>query len=279
MTRIVNILRRLAYVVPLSVVLLVSATAYAASGAISQSYQTSTTNLTQGTLLSLTATGSNVVEPASSSNNASYLVGIAANKPLVELSSSGQNSIQVVVGGTAEALVSDANGAVGVGDKITASPISGIGMRATSSAEIVGVAQSNLDSVSTVTKSFSGKDGKSISVKVGLLPIAVGVNYYSAVSSQGAISEFVPPFLQSIANALTGKQISPIRVLLGSAALLLGFIIVMVILYASVRSGIISIGRNPLAEKALRRGLVDVIIAAIGVLVITVVAVYIILFS
>jgi len=50
-------------------------------------------------------------------------------------------------------------------------------------------------------------------------------------------------------------------------------------LYAAIRNQIISIGRNPLAQAELRKGLVDVIVAAIGVLIITVVVVYSVLFS
>src|SRR6266446_1988611 len=73
----------------------------APSGAISQSYATTTTNITQGTLLSLVSTSSSSVEPADNTSTA-RLTGIAASKPLVELSSnsSNKNSIQVVVSGS-----------------------------------------------------------------------------------------------------------------------------------------------------------------------------------
>ena len=249
------------------------------SGAISQSYQTTSANLTEGTLLSLTNSGSSIVEPANSNYDVKNLIGIAASKPLVELSNGNSDSVQVVVSGTTDALVSDMNGPIMVGDKITASPVSGIGMKATDSTEIAGVSQANLSDQQTVTKYFATKNGKSIAVKIGLLPIAVGVEYYSDTASQSALSSFLPPFLQSLANALTGKQVPPLRVLLGTIALLLGFVAVIVMLYVSIRSGIISIGRNPLAESALRRGIVDIIIAAIGVLIITMVVVYVVLNS
>jgi len=252
--------------------------ATAASGAISQSYQTDTTDITSGALVGLTAAKSGLVSPVSNSN-ATTLVGIATSKPLVELSATKQRSVQVAVSGTVDALVSDANGPVNSGDKITASPINGIGMKATTASEIVGTAQASLSSVKTVIKAFATTNGQKVSVKVGLLPVTVAVSYYSASASEGTIASILPPFLQSIANTLTGKQVSPLRVLLGTCALLLGFVAVTVMLYVAIRSQLISIGRNPLAESAIRKGLVDAIVAAIGVLLITVGVVYGVLFS
>jgi hypothetical protein len=246
----------------------------ATTGAISQDYGTNTTGITAGELLSLSSAGSSVVEPANSTTNVSRLIGVAADKPLLELSGKGSSSVQVVVGGTSSALVSDINGPVKIGDKITASPVSGVGMKAVNSAEVVGVAQANLDAVPMVTRNVIGTNGKNVSIKIGLLPIAVVVEYYSVTAATGTASSRVPPFLQSLANQLTGKQVSPLRVLFGAVLLIMGFAAVTFMLYVAIRSGIISIGRNPLAERALRKGLVDVIIAALGVLTVTAVIVY-----
>ncbi len=251
----------------------VSPIAFAASGAISESYRTSSSGITQGTLLSLVSKGSTVVTPASTSNAAS-LVGIAASKPLVELSAGtssngNQSGLQVAVGGTTEVLVSNLNGSVYVGDKITASPVNGIGMKATGAAEIVGVAQANLASVRTVTKTFAGTNGKTVSVKIGLLPVAINVAYYSAAPAGGSVSAFVPPFLQSLANNIAGKAVSPLRVLIGAITLILGFATIVMMLYTGIRSGVISLGRNPLAADALRKGMVDILITAVGILMVT----------
>lgn len=253
------------------------APAAAADGAISQSYDTNSTNISQGTLISLAATNSTVVEPADNAGNASNLVGVAASKPLLELSDGSKSGVQVVVSGTTRTLVSDLNGAVKVGDRIAPSPIAGVGMKAVNSSQIVGTAQSNLSDVPTVRESVAGTDGKTVNVNVGLVPVGVSVAYYSAVGAAGNTNSFVPTVLQSIANAITGRQVSPLRVLFGATALVIGFISVTVMLYASIRNGAISLGRNPLAEIALRRGLIDVIVAGIGVLVLTTLIVYAIL--
>ena len=235
-----------------------------------QGYETATTNITQGTLLSLTSSGSNVVAPATSGTS-SNLVGVAGSDPLLELSDSGRQrgTVQVVVGGSTEALVSDINGPVHVGDKIAVSPVSGIGMKATVSSEIVGVAQDNLSSVPTVAKTFSSTDGSRRTAKVGLLPISVNVAYYSAPAAGGTESAFVPPAFQNLASAVAGKAVSPLRVVVGTLVLLLGFTVIAIMLYVSIRSNIISIGRNPLAADALRRGMVEVLIAAFSVAVVT----------
>ncbi|HKR82237.1 MAG TPA: hypothetical protein VJR27_04550 [Candidatus Saccharimonadales bacterium] len=255
--------------------LLLAPVAVGATGAISQGYKTNSTEVTKGVLLSLVASSSTEVEPANN-DNVTNLIGVAADKPLVELSA-GQNNAQVVVNGSTEALVSNLNGDVKAGDKITASPVSGIGMKALEATEIVGTAQAGLDTVTTVARTVTDKDGKTETIKVGLLPIGVNVSHYSAPAAQGTIASFVPPFLQSVANTIAGRQVTPIRVLLGAAALLLGFIAIIVILSTAIRSGLISLGRNPLAQGALRKGLVDVIIAAMGLLVITTVVVYVVL--
>jgi hypothetical protein len=247
----------------------------AAAGAISQSYTTSAgANIAQGTLLSLTSSGSGVVEPAQAGSNTSHLVGVAAQSPLVELSAPGEDSVQAVVGGSTMALVSNINGTVVIGDRVTVSPLDGVGMKATQSATIVGTAQANLSSVKTVLKTILDKDGKSLTIKVGLVPISVNVTYYSAtLTTSGSITSLVPPILQTAADALTGRQVSPARVLLATLALILGFVITIAVLTSSIRSEIISLGRNPLARNTLLRALVDVLIAAFGVLLVSLVAV------
>lgn len=249
-----------------------SAVAQSTTGAISQSYETNSTGISQGALLSLTSNGITAVAPASSSS-ASHLVGIAASKPLVELSSDSnarsQHRVQVVVSGSTDALVSDLNGAVYAGDKITASPVSGVGMKAIRAGEIVGIAQASLSSVKTVTETFDGTNGEPVAAKVGLLPIAVNVAYYSAAPIGGSLAAFVPPFLQSLANSIAGKAVSPLRVLTGTVALILGFVTIAIMLYAGIRSGVISLGRNPLAADTLRKGMVDILITAVGILVVT----------
>ena len=249
-------------------------TAAAATGAISQSYTTTTSDVGKGALVSLTSSKSSEVQPADTST-ASNLVGISAISSAIELSSGASHSIQVVTNGVTEALVSDANGPVKAGDKIAASPVAAIGMKALVSGDVIGTAQENLSAIATVTEHVTRLNGQNVTLHVGLLPVEVNVAYYSG--SPGSLASVIPPVLQNLADTIAGKQVSPLRALIGATALLFGFILITVMLYISIKSGIISIGRNPLAETALRRGLVDVIVAALGILVMTVVFSYAVL--
>jgi hypothetical protein len=243
-----------------------------AAGAISQGFQTTSSAIMPGTILSF-GPAQGQVQPATS-NNVLDLVGIASPESLVELSS-GSKNIQVVVSGLTDALVSNVNGSIKAGDKVTASPFSGVGMKATGPTEIVGVAQASLSSEKVVQQSVTAKNGKMQTITVGSVPLQVNVAYYST-SQGGSSSIYVPPVLQSIANAITGEQVSPLRVLASALTLVLGFGTVGIILYTSIKSSITAIGRNPLANLAVRKGLVDVLIMATGILAVTIVTIYII---
>ena len=201
------------------------------------------------------------------------MVGVVGQKPLIELSNNGQE-VQVVISGTTQTLVSDINGDVKAGDKITASPINGVGMKAVDSSLVVGTAQNDLGSVTTTTKSVKDKQGQDVQVKIGLVSTQINVTYYVAPDEQ---KTFLPPFLQALANAVAGKDVSPVRVIVSSIVLIFGFIAIAVMLYSSTRSSIISIGRNPLSEGAVRKSLFEVGATALGILLVMLIAIYLVL--
>jgi len=246
-----------------------------ALGALSQSFTTTEDSLSAGSIVTLNSSKANQVAKATS-DHASSLIGIAADKPLVALGA-GNQQVQVVVSGLTPALVSNINGDIKVGDKITASPIKGVGMKAVESSEVVGIAQSSLASSTTTTEHIKDKTGKSTDVKVGVISVQVNVSYYAAPSDK--LSGVVPTFLVNVGSSIAGKDISPLRVLIGFTALLVGFLITGVLLQTAVKSGIISIGRNPLAHDSLRKSLLDVLVTSVGVLLVTVIAFYLVLTS
>jgi hypothetical protein len=246
-----------------------------ALGALSQGFTTADGSLSAGSLVSLNSKSADVVEKATS-DHALQLVGITADKPLVALGGGNQKA-QVVVTGLTPAMVSDINGDIKVGDKVTASPIKGVGMKAQESAQIVGTAETNLSDVDTTTEHVIDKAGKSTAVKVGLVSIQVNVTYYAAPNDK--LNGMVPTFLVNVGSSIAGKDLSPLRVLIGFSSLLVGFVITGIMMQAAVRSGIISIGRNPLAHDSLRRSLLDVLVTSVGVLLVTITAFYLILTS
>lgn len=243
------------------------------NSSISQGFQTKDGNISSAALVSIEKDNSNTIELSATSNK-DRLVGVVGDKPLIELSG-GTSGVQVVTSGLTLALVSDINGKVVNGDKITASPIEGIGMKATESTMVVGTAQGDLSSVETETREITTRGGTKQKVHIGLLPVQVSVAYYTV--PEGAGASFVPSFLQELANSVSGQNVSPVRVLVAALILLLLFVSVTVLLYSAVRSSIISIGRNPLSESAVQKSLLQVGLTVAAVLVFATLVIYLVL--
>jgi hypothetical protein len=242
------------------------------SPSISQGFQTNETNLTPGALVSFESENQGRVELANT-DRVSQMVGVIGDNPLVSLSGD-TNEAQVVISGIAPALVSNINGHIKSGDKITASPINGVGMKTTASTQIVGTAQEDFSNIQTRELTITDKQGQKQVVRAGLLPIQVNVTYHAQPNENRT---FLPAFLQQIADSIAGREVPVFRVLIGLLVLLLGFVSAGVILYSSVQSSIISIGRNPLSEKAVHKSLLQVAATAIGILLVMVIAIYLIL--
>jgi hypothetical protein len=238
---------------------------------ISRGFRSSSGNIVQGALVSGDKNNSSNVVLADT-ESASRLAGVVSKTSLLELSNSGESDVQVALSGTAVVLVSDINGQVKAGDKITASPLSGVGMLATQDTQIVGTAQSDFNVPSAKSQKIKDKDGKEHTVRMGYVSVQLGISYYVAPTSQ-----FVPPFLQNLADSIAGRPVSFIRVLLSCLLLLLAFGSIFVLIYTSVRSGIISLGRNPLAANAIQHGLIGVVVIVALVAVLALVGVYLLL--
>jgi hypothetical protein len=135
-----------------------------------------------------------------------------------------------------------------VGDKVTASPIAGVGMKASESSVVVGTAQANLNTKpQSDIRTITDKKGRKQTIRVGLIPVQVGVAFYTASASASGAS-LVPPYLQRLANSISGRDVSPIRVISATLVLLIVLITVASISFSAIRSSMISIGRNPLSE-------------------------------
>jgi hypothetical protein len=270
----VSKLRYLGLGIGLLFVLVVGVFSLPAQGAssIAQGFETNDENVVPGALVSLKSNTPNTVE-LSSSSNLDRLIGVTGDKSLIELSN-GAAAVQVVTSGDTLALVSDINGSVKTGDKITASPIAGVGMKAITSTLIIGTAQSNLADVNTENRTVTDKSGRAKQVRIGAIPVQVDKVFYDAPDDQ---STFLPPAFQDFANSVAGHQVSPIRVLVAALLILFLFAAVTILLYSAVRSSIISIGRNPLSENAVRKSLVQVGLTVLGILAFTVIVVYLIL--
>lgn len=243
------------------------------TAAISQGYKTEG-EVTPGTIVSFTDKSKTGAVAAANIDSADRLVGVVARNPLVELSG-GALQTQVVINGTVLVLVSTINGAVSYGDKIAASPISGVGMKATESGLVLGTVAKDFSEAQQITeRKVRDRKGNMQTVKIGLLPVQVNISYYRAPDDDQTI---LPAFLQQFVNAVAGRPVGLIRALIALALLVTGFGAAAVLIYASVRSSIISIGRNPLSAPAVHRSLFEVGAMSGGILLVMVIAVYLVL--
>lgn len=242
--------------------------------AISQSF-VSKQSLSTGMVVSF-ATGNNegTVE-AATTNSVKRLAGIVGEKQLVELSD-GQGSTQVVVSGRVLTLVSNLNGDIKAGDKITPSPIAGVGMKAQNTTHVVGVVQADWSTAENITsRQVKASNGSTKTVKVGLLPVQVGISYYQAGGSSD--DSYIPTFLQRTADDIAGHRVDPLRILITGLVFMLGIGAAGIIFYSSISSSIISIGRNPLSSPTIWRSLLEAGVAGLAVVLATFISVYLLL--
>lgn len=241
------------------------------AAALSQGYKTSET-LSAGSLVGLDPSAANTIR-ASNTDRENELLGVVVDPggSLLAVTGTGTN-VQVVTTGTTEALVSNVNGDIKKGDGITVSPINGVGMKATQSGRIVGLAQEDFSASSTgaITKSVDTRSGKK-DVALGSITVAVAVGDFTPKSSTDKI---IPKSVQNLAAFLAGKQVSTLRIITGIVILLLGLVLVVIILNSAVRSSMESIGRNPLAKAAVNSGLLKVVLLSLAVLLVTLASVY-----
>jgi hypothetical protein len=248
----------------------------AASQSISQGFRASG-ELGVGMLVSYRDEESEVAVAAATPDRSERLVGVAGENALIELSD-GTTQTQVITNGFAMALVSDINGEVSAGDKITISPIPGVGMKILENGTIVGTAQESFSSAENIRNvEVTDRTGSKKTVQVGLLPIQVSVTYYQQPDTGKSI---LPQFILELARVISGgRQVSVVRVIVALIVLLTGILVIGVLVYTSVRSSILSIGRNPLAAKAVHRSLFEVGAMSAGILLIMLIAVYLVLIT
>lgn len=254
-------------------VAITSAPALADTQSISQGFR-ATDTLGTGMLVSFTDDSSKLVVAAATTATADKMAGIVGQNALLELSD-GSKQTQVVTSGTTLALVSNINGDITAGDRVTISPIAGVGMKMIDDGTIIGTVQESFDQAKDVRDvPVTQRDGTQKTVKVGLLPVQVGVVYYQPPQKK----TILPDFIMQIARVVSGgKEVSVLRVLVAFILLIVGVAVIGVLIYVAVRSSILSIGRNPLAAKAVHQSLFEVGGIAIGILLVTLIAVYLVL--
>lgn len=255
-----------------SVLLSVIASSYAGAAAlISQSY-TSDKTLAINSIVSLKDNSADEVV-AASHTNADNLLGVivSAGSSSLSLTNNLSNQVQVATSGTLHVLVSDINGPIARGDFITASPISGVGMKATDNARIVGIAQGTIEGGASQT--IKDDQGKDKVVKVGQVTVLVNVSSYFKQPDK----TLIPSAVQNVANAFAGRTVAALPILVSAGIFVVTLLVVVIIIYSMIRNGIISVGRNPLSQSAVYRNIVQMSGLVLGILAASFVAIYLVL--
>ncbi|HVS58332.1 MAG TPA: hypothetical protein VHD60_01185 [Candidatus Saccharimonadales bacterium] len=248
-------------------------TAVHAVTTLSQGYFASST-ISVGSIVSLDKNSTDHVS-AATLTNVDGIMGVVINSENSLLSvSNGQNAqVQVATSGVVQVLVSDINGGIAEGDQITASPINGVGMKATDSVKVVGIAQDSLNTTNGGKQTYTDKSGQKHSVTIGDVPVLVNAAYYYKRPAK----TLIPEAIQNIANALAGKPVNPLPILISMGIFLVTLIVVSSIVYSMIKNSIISVGRNPLSQSAVYRDLIQMSALVVGIIAIAVVSIYMIL--
>ena len=205
-------------------------------------------------------------------------VVVGANDSAVLLGSDNEK-VYVATGGRFTVLVSDEGGDINVGDYVTVSSVSGIGMKAgeldpiiigkaieafkaSDSNQVIGTAQ---------VKESGGKDRQ---IKMGRVLVDISSGKNPLLKTGG---DNLPGMLRKASELVAGKPVSSVRVYISLAIIILCSIITGTLIYSAVRSSLIAIGRNPLSKKSIVRGLFQVVFIGLMVFLSGLFGVYLLL--
>ena len=240
---------------------------------LSQTF-TSSEKLPIGSIVSLQKGSTDKVESAKISN-VDYILGVVidGNDSQLSLSSTDQSQLLVATSGIQQVLVSDINGNVAVGDHITASPINSVGMKATGNVKVVGVAQEAFPNDTASRQNYTDQSGSKQTAQIGQIPVLINVAFYYKEPDK----TLIPPAIQNIANALAGKKVDTLPIIITIAIFIITLLVVVSIIYSLIHSSIISVGRNPMAQAAVYRNVIQLSGLIILILGVSVGSIYMIL--
>lgn len=240
---------------------------------LSQGYLTKD-KLSLGSIVSLEKNTTDTVN-AATTENVGNILGVVINEgnSLLTLSNGEKQQIQVATSGIVQILVSDINGDIKQGDQITASPINGVGMKATTNVKVIGIAQGDLSDSRNSKEKYKDKDGAEKEVVLGQIPAIISVSYFFKQPEK----TIIPMAVQNVANALAGKTVKPLPIIISMAIFVIALVTVVSIVYSLIRASIISVGRNPMSQAAIYRNLMQISALVLVIMGVTFVAIYMIL--
>lgn len=181
--------------------------------------------------------------------------------------------VGVASSGIISVVVSDQNGPIKKGDRITLSAIEGVGMKAQAFGWIIGIAQADfLPSSASAKQLVTTGDDQQVRVALQEIPLLLSVSYYGSEQGTGVLG-----WLQNAAEAIAGHDVSLERAIMAALIFAISIILLVVLIASAVKQSLIAIGRNPMANKKIAKSLVRVLGTAFGVIVVALVIVYFLL--
>lgn len=241
---------------------------------VARGYFTHDQDLKNGMVVALSISGSGdkpYVERATR-ENVEKVIGVTTNSEDTFLTiGSSEQQVYIQTTGVASLFVTDINGDIKKGDKLTLSPLKGILMRANDASPTMGTALEDFSTMNAESQTVESSDGTKTAL-VNRLSVSID----GILTRQPAFVESKTA-LEKLGEAITGKRVGELQVIV---ALVIFFIIMVAegsIIYGAISSGIISIGRNPMARGAIRGEIFRILIVAVIVLIIGLGAIYLIL--
>ncbi|HSW98228.1 MAG TPA: hypothetical protein VLF71_00125 [Candidatus Saccharimonadales bacterium] len=246
----------------------------AAAQNVTQGYQASGT-LQNGMVVKLKSGTPGTVEALDQKKETDMFgIVVAPTDAPVALSSPTQSQVYVATFGQYPVLVNTQNGVIKAGDQLVISSIAGVAMKSdTKHQVVVGKALQSFADGTNAEGHIKLSDGQSAAL--GRILTDIGVTRNPTYS--GDVAPGVPHLLVQIASAVTNKPLTALRLYGCLVVILIAFIVAGSILYSGIRTGMTSIGRNPLAKKSILRSLVTVTLLALVVVFVGLIAVYLLL--
>ncbi|MGB2687024.1 MAG: hypothetical protein WBC12_03180 [Candidatus Saccharimonas aalborgensis] len=239
---------------------------------ISQGYSASE-QIPIGSIVSLKKDTTDEVIPTTTQTSDTMIgVVINADNSLLTLSNGAKAQVQIATSGVVPVIVSDINGDINQGDQVTGSPIKGVGMKVSTNAKVVGIAQ-GAPVYDSTKHEYTDEQGKKQSMRLGQVPMRVSVGFYTKSPDK----TIIPQTLQNIANSIAGRSVNSLPIIISAIIFIVTLIIVVSIIFSMIRSSIISIGRNPMSQSAVWRDVIQLSGLVLVILGVAVVAIYIIL--
>ena len=175
------------------------------------------------------------------------IFGVRQDIPIAVYRRVDNTGNSVARSGVANVNVSNINGPIKAGDRITSSQIPGYGMKADISGYVTGTAINDFNEDRGQDLEFQGRN-----LKIGKIPVALKVEYAELTaprSLNNLFSYIGTSFLQGVSDP---RGLSDaIKYIFAGLIVLVAITFGLVILTKSVPKSIEAIGRNPLARRSI----------------------------